>query len=45
MRDYLELYLFTDVCLLADVFETFRATSKETYKLDPAYFVSAPQLA
>ena len=45
MRDYLELYLFTDVCLLADVFETFRATSKEAYELDPAYFVSAPQLA
>ena len=45
MRDYLELYLFTDVCLLADVFQTFRATSKEAYDLDPAYFVSAPQLA
>ena len=45
MRDYLELYLFTDVCLLADVFQTFRATSKEAYELDPAYFVSAPQLA
>ena len=34
MRDYLELYLFTDVCLLADVFQTFRATSKEAYELD-----------
>ena len=45
MRDYLELYLLTDVCLLADVFETFRETSKEAYDLDPAYFVSAPQLA
>ena len=45
MRDYLELYLFTDVCLLADVYQTFRATSKEAYDLDPAYFVSAPQLA
>ena len=45
MRDYLELYLFTDVCLLADVFQTFRANSKEAYDLDPAYFVSAPQFA
>ena len=27
MRDYLELYLFTDICLLADVSQTFRATS------------------
>ena len=45
MRDYLELYLFTDVCLLADVFQTFRSTSKEAYDLDPAYFLSAPQLA
>ena len=42
MRDYLELYLFTDVCLLVDVFETFRATSKEAYDLDSAYFLSAP---
>ena len=45
MRDYLELYLFKDVCLLTDVFQTFRATSKEAYDLDPAYFLSAPQLA
>ena len=45
LRDYLQLYLTTDVCLLADVFENFRATCHEAYKLDPAYFVSAPQLA
>ena len=45
MRDYLELYSFTDECLLADVFQTFRATSKEAYDLDPASFLSAPQLA
>ena len=44
MRDYLELYLFTDLCLLEDVFETFRATSKEAYNLDLAYILSAPQL-
>ena len=45
MRKYMQLYLTTDVCLLADVFENFRATCHEAYELDPAYFVSAPQLA
>ena len=45
MQDYLEFYLFTDVCLLEGVFETFRLTSNEEYNLDPAYFLSAPQLA
>ena len=41
----MQLYLTIDVCLLANVFENFRATCHETYELDPTYFVSAPQLA
>ena len=41
----MQLYLKTDVCLLVDVFENFRATCHEAYQLDPAYFVSAQQLA
>jgi len=34
MRDSLVLYQMTDVCLLADVFQTFRANSKEAYDWD-----------
>ena len=41
----MQLYIMTNVCLLADVFENFRATFNEAYKLDLAYFVSEPQLA
>ena len=45
LKEYLELYLFADVCQLADVFESYRETCITAYKLDPAYFLSAPQLA
>ena len=45
LKDYMSLYLLSDICLLADVFETFRSNSLEEYQLDPAYYVSAPQLA
>ena len=43
--DYMRLYLLNDICILADVSETFRANSLEEYQLDPAYYMSAPQLA
>ena len=35
----------TNTMLLADVFESFRRTSLEKYKLDPAHFVTAPSLS
>ena len=41
----MRLYLLNDICILADVFETFRANSLEEYQLDPAYYTSAPELA
>ena len=45
LLQYLELYLNSDVFLLADVFENFRNISMKFYKLDPAHYLSAPQLA
>ena len=34
-----------DVLQLADVFERFRRMCTRTYKLDPAHYLSAPQLS
>ena len=45
MRDYHDLYLKTDVLLLAYVFENFRSVCIENYKLDPAWYYTAPGLA
>ena len=45
MGDYHDLYLKTDVLLLADVFEEFRRVCLENYKLDPAWHYTSSGLA
>ena len=45
MKDYHDLYQKTDVLLLADVFESFRDICLNHYKLDPAWYFTAPGLA
>ena len=40
-----DLYMGTDVNLLADVYETFREFNLKHYKLDPAHFLTAPSLS
>ena len=45
MGEYHDLYLRTDVILLANVFESFRQVCLENYGLDPSQFYTAPGLA
>ena len=44
-KEYTDLYLQTDVLLLADVFEDFRDLCTTTYKLDPVHYYTSANLA
>ena len=45
MGEYHNLYLQSDVLLLADVFENFRKTCLEYYRLDPCHYFTSPGLS
>ena len=45
MGDYHDLYLVSDVLLLTDVFENFRKTCMQCYKLDPCHYFTSPGLS
>ena len=45
LGEYHDLYLKTDVILLSNVFEAFRNTCLNHYKLDPAHFYTSLGLA
>ena len=45
LGDYYDLYLKTDITLLADVFQTFRKTCMGAYRLDPLHYYTAPGLS
>ena len=45
LGDYHDLYVKTDVALLADVFENFRNLCQEKYALDPAHYFTSPGLS
>ena len=45
MGEYHDLYLVSDVLLLTDVFENFRKTCIQYYKLDPCHYLTSPSLS
>ena len=44
LGSYHDLYVQSDILLLADVFENFRNKCIGIYELDPAHFLSGPGL-
>ena len=45
LGEYHDLYVQSDILLLADIYENFRNICLNEYELDPVYFVSAPGLS
>ena len=45
MGEYHDLYLKSDMLLIADVFESFRKTCLQYYKLDPCHYFTSPGLS
>ena len=45
MGEYHGLYLVSNVLLLTDVFENFRKTCMQYYKLDPCHYFTSPVLS
>ncbi|GFW95212.1 c2H2-type domain-containing protein [Trichonephila clavipes] len=45
LGEYHDLYVSSDVLLLADVFENFRKICLKNYELDPAHLITSPSLA
>lgn len=45
LGDYHDIYLKSDVCLLADVFEKYRETSLCHYSIDPTHYISSPGMS
>ena len=45
MGDYHDLYLVSDMLLLIDVFENFRKTCMQYYKLDSCHYFTSPGLS
>ena len=45
LGEYQDLYVQSDILLLADVFENFRDKCLDKYQLYPIHFLSAPALA
>ena len=45
MGDYHDLYLKSDILLVAVVFENIRKTHLQYYKLDPCHYCTSPGLS